>query len=179
MQHHSIGIGTRIKHPSFGEGVIYRLSLVSYHIMFPELGSKEIMKEGVDLELIEAVNQGEQVITREYLETVIRQSIEEFTDISQHVPLGGKWIKGKMLLYPNDTDLKPKEITIESFFHKIVMLRERLRVLEQKINAHKVLTDEDKVEIQQYITRCYGSLTTFNLLFRDKSDWFVGDSAKD
>ncbi|MFN9709826.1 MAG: hypothetical protein ACK55K_00250, partial [Bacteroidota bacterium] len=71
--------------------------------------------------------------------------------------------------------LKAKELPIEDFFHKIVMLRDRLRVLEQNINSHKNLSDEEKVNIQQYITRCYGSLTTFNVLFKNKEQWFVGE----
>ena len=88
---------------------------------------------------------------------------------------GDKWIGGTMVLQTADKTLKPKEIPITDFFHKIVMLRDRLRVLEQNINSHKVLTDEEKVNIQQYITRCYGSLTTFNVLFKNKEQFFVGD----
>ena len=83
-----------------------------------------------------------------------------------------------MLLQPADKSLQAKEIPIEIFFHKIVMLRVRLRVMEQKINAHPKLTDTEKVEMQQYITKIYGSLTTFNVLFRSKKDWFVGESTK-
>ena len=80
-------------------------------------------------------------------------------------------------MQPADKSLKPKEIPIDDFFHKIVMLRDRLRVMEQQVNAHKKLTDEEKVNLQQYITRIYGTLTTFNVLFRDKEKWFVGEKS--
>jgi len=83
-----------------------------------------------------------------------------------------------MSLQTADKTLKPKDIPIDDFFHKIIMLRDRLRVLEQNINSHKKLTGEEKVNIQQYITRCYGSLTTFNVLFKNKEQWFVGDKGK-
>jgi hypothetical protein len=70
--------------------------------------------------------------------------------------------------------LQSKEIPIDTFFHKIVMMRDRLRVLEQRVNASK-MDDEDKVNIQQYITRCYGSMTTFNILFKEPQHYFNGD----
>lgn len=79
-----------------------------------------------------------------------------------------------MVLKPGETGLKDKEIPIDQFFHKIVMVRDRLRVMEQRINSSK-LDDEDKVNLQQYITRIYGSLTTFNILFRNKEQHFVGE----
>jgi len=96
-------------------------------------------------------------------------------DASEVVPLGDRWKGGIMLLQPSDKTQKPKEIPIDIFFHKIVMLRDRLRVMEQQINAHKILSDEEKVNLQQYITRIYGTLTTFNVLFKNKENWFVGD----
>jgi hypothetical protein len=94
--------------------------------------------------------------------------------------LGDKWHGGSMLLQPADKSLKPKEIPIADFFHKVVMLRDRLRVLEQNINSNKKLSDEDKANIQQYITRCYGSLTTFNVLFKIKSSglWVIKAAKK-
>ena len=103
--------------------------------------------------------------------------LRQWADVTEIVPIGDKWIGGIMSLQTADKSLKPKEIPIDDFFHKIVMLRDRLRVLEQNINSHKKLTDEEKVNIQQYITRCYGSLTTFNVLFKNKEHWFVGDKS--
>ena len=88
--------------------------------------------------------------------------------------LGKRWQGGEIVLKPQDPAQAAKALPIESFFHKIVMVRDRLRVMEQQINAHKSLSDADKVDLQQYITRIYGSLTTFNVLFRDKKDWFIG-----
>ena len=104
--------------------------------------------------------------------------LDQYGALSEIVPLGDKWVGGTMILQPANQELKPKEIPIETFFHKIVMLRDRLRVLEQNINSHAVLTDEEKVDLQQYITRIYGSLTTFNVLFSEKDHYFVGAKSK-
>lgn len=113
------------------------------------------------------------------LKELIREVIDDQLALTD-IRIGPRWQAGTLILKPADTTLKPKEVPIEVFFHKIVMVRDRLRVLEQKINAHKGLTDADKVDLQQYVTKIYGSLTSFNVLFRDREDQFVGDrSSKD
>ncbi len=95
------------------------------------------------------------------------------------VPLASKWEGGTLRMVPKDPALQPKDIPIDGFFHKVVMLRDRLRTLEQKVNANAKLNDAEKVELQQYVTRCYGSLTTFNVLFKDKADFFVGQKGEE
>jgi hypothetical protein len=100
-----------------------------------------------------------------------------WSDVSEIVPLGDRWKGGTMILQPADKTQKGKEIPVDVFFHKIVMLRDRLRVMEQQINAHKIMTDEEKVNLQQYITRCYGSLTTFNVLFKNDYEQFKGSGS--
>jgi hypothetical protein len=174
----SIGIGTIVNHPDYGKGVIASITLSCYYIVFAEKGAVEIMKDYDKLELIEEINtQPNGLVQWEEIEQAVQSAIRDFTDIQERVPLGHKWIKGKLTLHPSDSSLKPYELPLEKFFHKIVMLRDRLRVMEQKINANKVLNDEEKVDLQQYISKCYGSLTSFNILFRNEHDKFVGEGA--
>jgi hypothetical protein len=118
----------------------------------------------------------------EKLDTIVRNAVKDELApvLDEPVELGNRWTGGKIEIWPRDPSGGAKEIAIDVFFHKIVMVRDRLRVLEQQINAHATLTDEEKVHLQQYVTRCYGSLTTFNVLFRNKEDHFTGSSsAKD
>lgn len=110
----------------------------------------------------------EEIETHSEVEKSLLKILRLGGGLTEKISLGDKWHGGIMLLQPADKSLKPKEIPIDDFFHKIVMLRDRLRVLEQSINSNKTLSDEEKVNIQQYITRCYGSLTTFNILFKNK-----------
>src|SRR5205085_11607627 len=138
-------------------------------------GVKEIDKMDEKLDEIIPENVTEEIETHSDVERSLLKILRLWGGIQEKVPLGDRWIGGTMLLQPADKALKPKEIPVDDFFHKIVMLRDRLRVLEQNINSNKKLSDEDKVNIQQYITRCYGSLTTFNVLFKNKEHWFVGE----
>jgi hypothetical protein len=108
-------------------------------------------------------------MTKYELKELLREVLEE-TDVQ----LAPKWEGASVVLKPADPSLQAKEIPVDALLHKVVMIRDRLRVLEAKINAHEKLTDAEKVDLQQYITRCYGSLTTFNVLFRDKRDQFEG-----
>lgn len=173
-----LAVGTRVDHPRYGEGIVSKNKITSYEIFFERGGKIEITKRNDDLEVIEAPeDKPRNSLTLNEIEKVMRFVLEEQSALQEIVPLGDKWIGGTMLLQPANNTLKPKEIPIEGFFHKIVMLRDRLRVLEQNINSHAGLSDEEKVNIQQYITRIYGSLTTFNILFADKEHYFTGSKS--
>ncbi len=174
-----LGIGTRLQHTQYGPGVIVGIRYASYLISFIHTGVKEIAKDDDALEEIIPEDVHAELETTSDVEKSLLQILRKWNGIGETVHMADKFRGGTMLLQPADTNLKPKDIPIDTFFHKIVMLRDRLRVLEQHINSHKILTDDDKVNLQQYITRVYGSLTTFNVLFRDKEDYFVGESTKD
>lgn len=177
MEQLTLGIGTRLQHTQHGPGVIIGVKYATYLISFINTGIKEIDKTDSNLDEIIPENVTAEIETSSELERSLLKILRLWGDVTEKVPLGDKWTGATMLLQPADKTLKPKEIPIEDFFHKIVMLRDRLRVLEQNINSNKKLSDEEKVNIQQYITRCYGSLTTFNVLFKNKEQWFVGEKS--
>jgi len=179
MDQTKLGIGTRLQHTLHGPGVIVGVKYATYLISFINSGIKEIDKTDEKLDEIIPENVTEEIETNSDMEKSLLKILRLWGGFSEIVPLGDRWQHGTMLLQPADKTLKPKEIPIEDFFHKIVMLRDRMRVLEQNINSSKTLSDEEKVNLQQYITRCYGSLTTFNVLFRNKEQWFVGEKSKD
>ena len=172
-----LGIGSRVKHPAFGDGVVVRLHVAAYEVCFTQFGLKMVGKEYSGWQVVECIPTEESVSFTEAEESLVR-ILRAWSGVSlEKVPLGERWKNGKMILQADG--VQPKEIPIDTFFHKIVMMRDRLRVLEQNINAHKKLDDEDKVNLQQYITRCYGSMTSFNLLFRNREDYFTGESGKE
>lgn len=175
MEELTLGIGTRLQHTQFGPGVVVGVRYATYLISFIHHGIKEIDKNDNKLEEIIPENVTVEIETISAVEKSLLKILRLWSDASEIVPLGDRWIGGTMLLQPADKTQKPKEVPVDVFFHKIVMLRDRLRVMEQQINAHKLLTDEDKVNLQQYITRIYGTLTTFNVLFKNKEHWFVGE----
>jgi hypothetical protein len=172
-------IGSIIDHEHYGKGKITGEHPVFWTIDFGSRGIMEVSKRKAELlTLIAAAGEenSQYPFTMDELEKTLRRVLEEYTG-GGDIELGGKWQGGKLILEPADESLKAKDMPIETFFHKIVMLRDRLRVMEQKINAHPKLTDEDKVEMQQYVTKIYGSLTSFNVLFQDKDDQFVGEKS--
>ncbi len=171
----NLGVGSRLQHTHFGPGVVVGIRYATYLISFINHGTKEVDKTDPHLDEIIPENVSPEVETTAELEISLLKILRQWAEVSETVKLGDRWIGGTLILQPADKSIKPKELPIDVFFHKIVMLRDRLRVLEQNINSHKLLTDEDKVNIQQYITRIYGTLTSFNVLFKDKEHWFVGE----
>ena len=175
MDQLNLGIGTRLQHRQHGPGVIVGIRYATYLISFIHHGIIEIDKSDTHLEEIIPENVTEEIETNSEVEKSMLKILRLWGGFQEIVPLGDRWKNGLMILQPADKTQKGKEVPIDVFFHKIVMLRDRLRVLEQQINAHKTLSDEDKVNLQQYVTRIYGSLTTFNVLFKNKEQWFIGE----
>ncbi|MEP2936835.1 MAG: hypothetical protein ABJM06_00475 [Gilvibacter sp.] len=172
-----LGIGSRIAHPEHGKGVVTNVTSKMYWVTFIDKGLETIAVDD-DFEVIDGVEDEVDSVSFYEVENSLREILKKWSDASEIVPLADKYRGGTMILQPKDTSLSNKEIPINTFFHKIVMLRDRLRVMEQKINSSKTLEDQDKIDLQQYITRCYGSLTTFNVLFKNNSQQFKGDSSK-
>lgn len=175
MSEQDLGIGSRVRHPEFGEGVVINVKPRTYLVVFMQRGKIEVAKSYTNLEVIDQVEPESDLISLSDVERIVTNIIKKYSDVQETVPMGAKWSGGKMILQPGNLNLKPKEVPVDNFFNKIVMLRDRLRVLEQRINSHDKLSEEDKVNLQQYITRIYGSLTTFNVFFRDDKDHFVGE----
>ena len=173
-------VGTRIDHPKYGEGIVSRNTQLTYKVIFIRGGEVEFVKSTFDAEILEENDEMEidepRLNVREF-EKALKHILDKYNGLEYRAELGAKWEGGTILLQPKNPALQAKEIPIETFFHKIVMVRDRLRVLEQNINSHKGLSDTDKVDLQQYITRIYGSLTSFNVLFSEKEDYFVGSKA--
>ena len=174
-------VGMKVLHPDYGVGTVKSVSEHLTDIRF-DSGLRTLSPEQCDLKPAEA--QADLNGLTLPLSSIISETVSEMVrelglerDDSVVEQLAARWQKGTLVLRPSDANLQSKETPLEVFFHKIVMVRNNLRVLEQKINAHEKLSDAEKVEMQQYVTRCYGSLTTFNVLFADRDDQFVGQKS--
>jgi hypothetical protein len=174
----ALRIGMKVKHPAYGLGTVKAVAEHTADILFED-GRRTISPEGSALSPAEPMieTKGLDTPLDDFIERVVSSVAEKLgleRPDTEAVEMAGKWKDGMLVLRPSDPSLQSKEVPLEVFFHKIVMMRNQLRVLEQKVNAHEGLSDVEKVEMQQYITRCYGSMTTFNLLFRSRDDQFGG-----
>lgn len=172
-----LGIGSRIQHPEFGKGVVTNVTSKHYWVTFIEKGL-ETIDLNAEFEVIEALEDEVDAVSFSEVEQSLITILRKWSDASAVTPIADKWRGGSLILKPGDDNLADKEIPIDTFFHKIVMVRDRVRVMEQKINSSNNLDDQEKVDLQQYITRIYGSLTTFNVLFKIQGDQFIGDKSK-
>ncbi len=167
-----LGIGSRINHSTYGFGVVTNVTTKQYWVTFQKDGLETIELDE-EFEVIDACEDDVDTVSFYEVEKSLKEILQRFSDVTQIVPLADKYRNGTMILKPADVSLSSKEIPINTFWHKIVMLRDRLRVMEQKINSSE-LDDQSKIDLQQYVTRIYGSLTTFNVLFSSKEDQFKG-----
>ncbi|WP_054851372.1 hypothetical protein [Olleya sp. ITB9] len=171
-----LGIGSRINHPEHGKGVVTNIDSKHYWVTFIENGIETIALDDT-FEIIETTKNEVDTVSFFDIESSLVSILKSYSDVSEIVPIGDKWKGGMLELKPADSNLKSKEIKIDDFFKKITMVRDRLRVMEQKVNSSN-LEAQEKVDLQQYITRIYGSLTTFNVLFKSKEQHFVGQKGK-
>lgn len=171
-----LGIGSRINHSAYGKGVVTNVTSKHYWVTFIENGLETIDIDS-EFEVIEAAEDDVDTVSFFEVERSLKSILKQWSDVSEVVTIADKWKGGKLIMQPSDTNLKSSEVPIDTFFHKITMVRDRLRVMEQKINSSN-LEEQEKIDLQQYLTRSYGSLTSFNVLFKLKSQQFVGQRSK-
>ena len=177
MRIETLHIGMKVRHPQYGIGTVKSLHEHSADVRFDD-GTRAVEPLAADLQPAEAqvaisgLEQPLAVFIEETARAVVQaMGVERPESVSGE--MAARWHHGRLVMHPSDSSLAPKEVPLEVFFHKIVMMRNNLRVLEQKVNAHEKLSEAEKVDMQQYLTRCYGSMTTFNVLFRTKEDQFA------
>lgn len=159
-------IGTWIEHPQLGKGRIANHHDEKYIVSFPGVGLREVGSREPGIREVESLEE-------DPIKAAVRQVLEEY-GFGGVAELAGRWEGGEIIVRPAREGLKEHHLPVDQLFSKVVMVRDRLRVMEAKINANKTLSGAEKAELQQYITRSYGSLTSFNFLFARDEDKFVG-----
>ena len=173
----ALHVGMRVRHPNYGLGSVRVIDEQAATIQFDDGIRRQVSPESCGLQPAEAqaAVSGLEMPLTQFIEETVRAVSDrlgiEQPDAVRH-ELAIRWQGGKMVLHPSDPTLSTKEIPLEAFFHKIVMMRNNLRTLEQRVNSSERLTEAEKFDWQGYITRCYGTMTTFNVFFRRKEEQF-------
>lgn len=167
--------GTPVKHNVYGEGLINKVNITNFEIFFEKAGRMTVSKDNDELEIFANASDSAQEngpLDLKAMEEILVHLLDKYIGLPEEVELAERWRGGNLIIKSANEELQPKEVPIETFFHKIVMMRDKLRVLEQNINSHPKFEDDEKIQLQQYISRIYGSFTTFNILFKNKEDYF-------
>lgn len=167
------GIGTMVRHPSFGLGRIVGYEGDQYAVQFKG-DEVRLVASYFDMEAVSL--DGDPELDR--IKQAVREVFQDFGWLDPDLEMPSRWRGGRLDMIPGKEDTQSKSVPIETFFKKVIGIREKLRVLEQKINNHSSLSQEEKLELEGYVTRCYGSLTSFNNLFRDEMSQFRGTGGK-
>lgn len=184
LQPRRLDVGSSIDHPAFGHGQVVGYENDAYVVVFDSGERRRILFSFIDSkiaapEVAEASPAAAAGSSSTDIRRVVRSVLEELGLLEGAAEIGKRWHGGTLRLIPGDTATQSKDVPLEAFFRKIIGVRDKLRVLEQKINASAGLSQEEKIELQGYITKSYGSLTTFNVLFSSKDAQFKGTGGGD
>ena len=168
-----LGIGAIVNHVDYGRGRIVRYQDEGYLVLYKNGETRWVGWQFHGLAAVDSA--GEPELDR--IRQVVREVLLDYGWLDADLELGKRWLGGTMRLVPGQEGTQAKDVPLEAFFKKIIGVRDKLRVLEQKINSHPKLEPEEKLELQGYISRCYGSLTTFNVLFAQKGSQFTSSGA--
>jgi hypothetical protein len=169
------GLGTIVRHRDFGRGRIVGYDQDRYVILFPGGDARMVAFafDGLEAE----GSPGDPELDR--IVQAMRHVLGDHGWLDVDLELAKRWVGGTLRLIPGKDETQVKDVAIEMFLKKLVGIRDKLRVLEQRINSHPSLAPEEKLDLQGYITRCYGSLTSFNVLFSNRASWFTGQGERE
>jgi hypothetical protein len=169
-----IGIGALVQHVDYGRGRVVRYQDQGYLVQFKTGDARWVGWQFHGLTAVAESGDPE----LDLLKQAVREVLHDYGWLDADLEMGKRWLGGTMRLIPGQEGTQPKDVPLEAFFKKVIGVREKLRVLEQKINNHASLSAEERLDLQGYVTRCYGSLTTFNVLFATRASYFTsGGSA--